>query len=98
MFVICRPFHWLSSTLLALFSRVADMLRTCLLIRHPSATLPPSFRHAFILYQEIWNLYCNCGTYEERTMTRLCEQELKRLIQGGEAPTVELKAAAPRLP
>jgi predicted HTH transcriptional regulator len=29
-------------------------------------------------------------------MTRLSEQELKRLIQGGETNTVELKAAAPR--
>src|SRR5260370_2539297 len=29
-------------------------------------------------------------------MARLSEQELRRLIQGGETSTVELKAAAPR--
>ena len=29
-------------------------------------------------------------------MTRLSEHELRRLIQGGETSTVELKAAAPR--
>jgi predicted HTH transcriptional regulator len=63
------------------------------------------FRHAHsYILQEVWNLCYNWGAYgqgkgrmhQEEAMTRLSEQELKRLIQGGETNTVELKAAAPR--
>ena len=63
------------------------------------------FRHAHsYILQEIWNLCYNWGAYgqgkgrthQEEAMTRLNEQELRRLIQGGETNMVELKAAAPR--
>jgi predicted HTH transcriptional regulator len=63
------------------------------------------FRHTLSsTLQEVWNLCYNWGAYgqsnsrthQEEAMTRLSEQELRRLIQGGETNTVELKAAAPR--
>ncbi len=60
------------------------------------------FRHALsYTLQEVWNLCYNWGAYgqgngrthQEEAMARLSEQELRRLIQGGETNTVELKAA-----